>query len=333
MFPDSPFQNENWPWKPMIPLEAAENPAGYTWPRATVITPSFNQVLYLEETVRSVLLQGYPNLEYIVIDGGSTDGSVKILQKYSSWISYWVSEKDRGQAHAINKGLAQAHGELVGWINSDDILLPGALYSVAEAYLRTPQTLLAGDVINFTEKGAKRTVKQENIDFKNMVLSFMSPISWHQPGIYVPVSLVKAVGGLDESLRYFFDHDWMVRLLRLAGVTYLGRPVAKFRIHANSKTIGEKLNWLPEQEGITLRYWDEIEGVDKNQVLAHFELLKSANSLSVTSWDWNEGIAHLKNALKFYPRIILSLQFWKGIVRSLLPQRIMGQIRILFPRD
>ncbi|MBZ0305900.1 MAG: glycosyltransferase, partial [Anaerolineae bacterium] len=104
------------------------------YPRITVVTPSYNQGQYLEATIRSVLSQNYPNLEYIVIDGGSTDTSTAIIQKYADQLAYWVSEKDRGQTHAINKGFQRGTGEVMGWLNSDDILLPGTLHAVGRAF-------------------------------------------------------------------------------------------------------------------------------------------------------------------------------------------------------
>src|SRR5687767_11527952 len=107
-----------------------------TCPRITIVTPSFQQASYLEQTIDSVLSQGYPNLEYAVVDGGSTDGSVEIIKRYQKHLAYWVSEKDRGQTHAINKGMARATGEIRAYINSDDYYLPGTLQRVADAFQR-----------------------------------------------------------------------------------------------------------------------------------------------------------------------------------------------------
>src|SRR5665811_68289 len=111
-----------WPWTVEPQSLPAIRPDGSSWPPITIITPSYNQGQFIEETIRSVLLQGYPNLEYVIIDGGSSDGSLEVIQKYSPWLAHWVSEPDGGQSQAINKGFARAHGEVIAWLNSDDVL-------------------------------------------------------------------------------------------------------------------------------------------------------------------------------------------------------------------
>ena len=116
----------------------------------SIITPSYNQGQYLEQTINSVLGQNYPHLEYIIIDGGSTDGSVAIIKKYAEHLKYWVSEKDRGQASAINKGLQYCTGEIFNWLNSDDYLQPGALQKIANAFSEKTVDLVAGKVNNFS---------------------------------------------------------------------------------------------------------------------------------------------------------------------------------------
>jgi len=154
-------------------------------PVISIVTPSYNQVQFLEETILSVLNQDYPNIEYIVIDGGSTDGSVDIIRKYADRLAYWVSEPDRGQAHAINKGFARATGDLLGWLNSDDLYLPGALSAVAEAYADNPGCLIAANVINFDEHtGAEQLVRQSGITLARFIGFWSEPRPvWHQPGI------------------------------------------------------------------------------------------------------------------------------------------------------
>ncbi|GAI34604.1 unnamed protein product, partial [marine sediment metagenome] len=125
--PPPPAGKTGWPWIEESPQLPDTLPDGSLWPRVSIITPSYNQGQFIEETIRSVLLQGYANLEYIIMDGGSTDDSVEIIRKYEPWLTYWVSEPDRGQAHAIDKGFARSTGEILAWLNSDDTYLPGAI--------------------------------------------------------------------------------------------------------------------------------------------------------------------------------------------------------------
>src|SRR5512140_3007798 len=125
--PTSPPGKTGWPWTEESPQMTDALPDGLPWPCVSIVTPSYNQAQFIEETIRSVLLQGYPDLEYIIIDGGSMDSSVEIIRKYELWLAYWVSEKDSGQSHAINKGMKTATGEVVAWLNSDDTLTPDAL--------------------------------------------------------------------------------------------------------------------------------------------------------------------------------------------------------------
>ena len=125
--PPPPSGKKGWPWTEATPRLPDTMPDGPPWPRISIVTPSLNQGRYIEETIRSVLLQGYPDLEYIIIDGGSTDNSLEVIQKYAPWLTYWVSEPDKGQSHAINKGWRHSTGGFIGWLCADDILLPSAV--------------------------------------------------------------------------------------------------------------------------------------------------------------------------------------------------------------
>src|SRR5947207_6789592 len=130
--PAPPSGRKGWPWTEATPKAPEKSTPNFSWPRISIVTPSFNQGQFIEETIRSVLLQGYPNLEYIIIDGGSTDNTVGVIKKYEPWLAYWVSEKDRGQCDAINKGFARATGDIFAWLCSDDVYAPGALRRIAE---------------------------------------------------------------------------------------------------------------------------------------------------------------------------------------------------------
>ncbi len=229
-----------WPWTEEGERLPDKMPDGRPWPKVSIVTPSYNQGQFIEETIRSVLLQGYPNLEYIIIDGGSTDSSVEVIEKYSPWLTYWVSEPDRGQSHAINKGLAHCTGEVFNWINSDDLLCPGALRAVATAWAKKPGLIIAGPVVNFKQDGTENVIVPHALTLQNFLSIKMARANswaWHQPGTYLPLSQVKGGGGLREDLHFSMDHLLMIVLLEKCKVVYISETLARFRLHENSKTI------------------------------------------------------------------------------------------------
>lgn len=226
------------------------------FPLISIVTPSFNQGEFIEETICSVLEQDYPRIEYIVIDGGSTDGSVDIIRKYSKRIAYWVSEPDHGQAQAINKGIAHCTGDLVAWLNSDDVYLPGALRCVGEAYAAKPGRLVAGPVINFRPSTGQEKIIQQRLNMQTMLRFWSKDWSWHQPGIFFPRSAVTQVGPLDERLHFCMDYDLVLRLLPQSTVVGVDQPLVRFRLHETSK--GESAGFdlfLLEWSKTSRRYW------------------------------------------------------------------------------
>ncbi|WP_235678332.1 glycosyltransferase family 2 protein [Cylindrospermopsis curvispora] len=211
-------------------------PDGGEWPRISIVTPNYNYGQFIEETIRSVLLQGYPNLEYIVIDGGSTDDSVEIIKKYEPWLSYWVSEKDRGQANAINKGFEQATGKIFNWINSDDILSQKSLKSIAQEIKNADA--LGGQVLNFHDNDNKvEVIPNNNLSSYNIVRDVKN-ITFQQPGLWLKTDLVKNIGGLMDNYNYCFDWDLTIKYLYLfPNINYTSMVLAQFRLHNVSKTI------------------------------------------------------------------------------------------------
>ena len=232
-------EKTGWPWtmeSPQLDATLASAP----WPRISIVTPSYNQGQFIEETIRSVLLQGYPNLEYIVIDGGSTDESLNVIRNYAHWLRYWVSEPDRGQSHAINKGLTHCTGDIFNWINSDDLLVPGALHAVAMAWRKGPNVIVAGRVVNFDQDGAEDLISPNALsleNFANVRKARESAWSWHQPGTFLPRAEVSRVGGVWEDLRFAMDHVLMIHLLERYDVVYIPGILARFRLHSGSKTL------------------------------------------------------------------------------------------------
>jgi len=201
-------------------------------PKISVVTPSFNQGRFLEQTILSVLGQGYVNLEYIVVDGGSADDSVDIIRKYAGRIAYWVSEKDHGQADALNKGFAKASGEILCWINSDDFLLPGALLRLA-AEFREEDDLIYGACLSFSETGYKCVVNRPpEHDYRKLCLSDYIV----QPSSFWRRQLWEKTGPLDTSLHYAFDWEWYLRAAKLGKFRRSGTIFSAYRFHSEHKS-------------------------------------------------------------------------------------------------
>ena len=262
--PPPPAGETGWPWTEAVPAMPHTMDDGRAWPLISIVTPSYNQGSYLEETIRSVLLQGYPNLEYVVIDGGSTDASREIILKYQQWLSFWVSEPDQGQSCAINKGLRRVTGDVFNWINSDDLLLPQSLQLVAEAHCQNPDFLVAGDVIfQYDISETQERVSQTDLDFKRLVEFWNNSTSSFSPqGIFIPMALMNKVGSLDEGLHYAFDYDLFCRLTLIARAVYLRKPLAIYRYHPASKSVAQFHRFLPEICSVSRRFWAKVPTLD-----------------------------------------------------------------------
>ncbi|MBL9216334.1 MAG: glycosyltransferase [Opitutaceae bacterium] len=228
--PPPPPGRSGWPWTVAGAPPADAPPGG--WPRLSIVCPSFNQGRFLEETLRSVLLQGYPDLELIVIDGGSRDASVALLEQYSPWIAYWHSRPDGGQSHAINLGCARATGEVLGWINSDDYYLPGAFAAVGRAFRACPRGLLYGDWAERQDEAPELVHHRERPAFRFQVAvggrHLPSHATFWPRAAHLPV---------DESLRFTLDADLFKRLAA-SGLRprHIPQALGVFRRHADAKT-------------------------------------------------------------------------------------------------
>ncbi len=219
----------------------------------SIITPSYNQAAYLEQTLRSVLEQDYAPIEYLVVDGGSTDGSVEILQRYASRFSWWVSERDNGQAEAINKGLARAHGEIVAWLNSDDLYLPGAVKAAVQALETHPQAAFVyGDVLAIDAQG-KPLYHQRFRPFTIQDLLCFNIIG--QPAVFIRRWALEQAGLLDPSYHCLLDHHLWIRLALVGDVVYVPQLWAAARYHPMAKNRRQALAFV--EEAFRLLRWAE----------------------------------------------------------------------------
>ena len=211
----------------------------------SVITPSFNQAAYIEETILSVLNQDYPQVEYIIVDGGSTDGSREIIERYADRLAWWVSERDRGQTDAINKGFAHAKGEILAWLNSDDTYLPGAIAEAAAFLEANPQAgMVYGDANLVDQQGTllgKFPARQT--DYRRLRRGY---VHIPQQAAFFRASLWRQVGPLDPSFYFAMDYDLWVRLARLAPLCYHPRTWANFRLHSAGKSVAADDRCWPE---------------------------------------------------------------------------------------
>jgi len=206
-----------------------------TLPKITIVTPSYNQGQYLEQTILSVLRQQYPNLEYMVLDGGSTDNSVEIIRRYADKLTYWKSAPDKGQSAAIADGFALASGDIIGWLNSDDMLMPNALINVANAFLAAPEICaVTGRCVIIDTDGKPFAVSIPIIRCWRSMLYLGS--GFYQMATFWKKSAYEAVGQLNAEMYFSFDADLFLRLRKYGQIEAINSYLAAYRSHKKSKT-------------------------------------------------------------------------------------------------
>jgi glycosyltransferase involved in cell wall biosynthesis len=284
-------------------------------PLVSVVTPSFNQVRYLETTLRSVLEQDYPRIEYIVIDGGSTDGSLEVLQRYKARLARCVSEADAGQAAGINKGLRLATGEIVAWLNSDDVYLPGAIRQAVEALEREPHLgmVYADGIMVDSEQVLLDRHRYRTLSLVDL-LSFEVIL---QPTVFLRRSTLERAGYLDDAYQLILDHQLWVRMAAVAPIRHVDATWALERTHPEAKTIARASGFVDEAErmlrwaGATPPFSDAIR-LHPHRVQAGFNVFAARRLID--GGEYRRAFRHMLAALGQHPPTVA--RYWYKFVQA-----------------
>ncbi len=274
--PKPPSGYNGWPWtmssKDDIPIFATDK----KWPKISIVTPTLNQGQFIEKTIRSVLLQGHPNLEYIIIDGGSSDNTIEVIKKYEKWISYWESKTDNGQGHAINKGFERSSGVIITWLNSDDGYYPRALYHIGESIEdENGDIALVGNCNRIFDNEIQSVVNPFGLT-KNEIANWDVTGFFYQPACFIMRSAWEKAGLLDENLYCAFDLDFWLRLTKFGSLKAINEILCWATIHPQAKTKSEKPLMQAETFIVQVRHGYESLAIDRiKKIIEEKNLLSS----------------------------------------------------------
>ncbi|MDD3472006.1 MAG: glycosyltransferase family 2 protein [Syntrophaceae bacterium] len=308
--PEPPPGKIGWPWTETPEPLPETMSDGSPWTKISIVTPSFNQGQFIEETIRSVLLQGYPNLEFIIIDGGSTDNSTEIIKRYESWLAYWISEPDRGQSHAINKGIEKATGEILFWLNSDDLVLPGTLNRVADLFKIYPDVdIISGQARVIDENGdVIGKLKSYYESWKELITNPGNSI--RQISTFFRRSLFDLHGNLDETFFISMDTNLLSRFTKYHSPLVIPDELTAFRVQPNAKTANQLLIGYQETDKNRLT---QLTGKLKSK----YRRRSSANWVNLAKsgrYSYGERLLCLKNALRINAIVIFRREFWLALL-------------------
>ena len=286
------INNGMWPW--VVEEYRVANLHDSALPKISIITPSYNQGQYLEETIRSIIAQNYPNYELIIIDGGSTDSTLDVIRRYEPWITYWVSERDWGQSHAIQKGLDRATGDIINWINSDDLVAPDAFQRIAAEFDLTRYDVICGRCDYFLRDIGQPETRGMRMALEDTVGDTFNHHQINQPSTFFKTSILKQLG-VDEQFRYTMDLDLWFRYLLMAGqkrVKLSEGLFSYFRLHEASKTVAEGAHFGQDVQKV---FYNVLFSTRQASVLLTSVLstITSAQAFTPTSYIVNIPVAEL----------------------------------------
>jgi glycosyltransferase involved in cell wall biosynthesis len=300
-------------------------------PKVTIVTPSYQQAAFLEQTICSVLDQDFPDIEYMVIDGGSTDGSVEIIQRYADRLAYWVSERDSGQAEAINKGFQRATGEIVAWINSDDYYLPGAVRRAVEVLAAQPELgFVYADVL--AVDGAGRPVNRMRYGDWGLdgLLAFRMI---GQPSVFMRRTALEQAGLLRDDMGYLLDHDLWLRIAARAPIHYVPEMWSAARYHAAAKNVAQTERFCQEAYRVAEKMPSDPLLSERYHKLRRQVL---AGLYRLDGWYLSEGgkpwksLRSYARSLRYDPRP--ALRDWRRVGGTMLTALGLRGIRPLYER-
>ncbi|RZL40797.1 MAG: glycosyltransferase [Pedobacter sp.] len=310
---------EKWPFINAVESHIYKNEI--SWPKISIVTPSFNQAKYIEETILSIVNQNYPNLEYIIIDGGSTDGSKEIITSYQQHLKYWVSEPDKGQVDAILKGLKNCTGDIFNWINSDDMLAEKSLFKIASAYLANKGVkIIAGGCTHFNQELAEnQTTLVRDLTFKGLI---SEKSYFQQPSQWISLSKIKKLN-IDSKLHYSFDWGMILNFeLEKSDILYLSDNLSYFREHEDAKTSKASLMFQHEKLEIVKKYQSKTNNLSKKIMLSGY-IFKLSNYLKVMDQLHKPSKITFKNFLALGLRCphLFFVRFYLGHLKKLAVEK------------
>jgi glycosyltransferase involved in cell wall biosynthesis len=302
-------------------------------PEVSIVTPSYNQGRFIEETIRSVLLQGYANLEYIIVDGGSTDETLMIVDKYRDWIFDFQSGPDKGQSDALNKGFSRSSGVLLAWLCSDDVLMPGALASVSNIKeSETEERLLIAGTSEYRDFSGKNILWKVKDIPENLpeVFSFGRKY-FAQPSVFFTRAALGSVGKIDEDLHYAMDLDLWIRLAVNAKIITTEMQLSWMRLHDDAKTSRDELKTLYAVESILSSHSKVVSRGVLEAAIRDIRALRAgalsrAALISAAGGDRSEAWRKLVKGYREHPEIIFTRGWIGALLRVTLPKFARGLI-------